>query len=237
MYDFTKKGVSDMASSLSAEWGKAWDAIGDGGRDHVEITIDGRTLQVPVCADNCNAIVYMLRDMLISEITGEATIGNTRAAYDEQEIKFNSLESDYSMMTAEKLYSPLESAEQTLDEKRPLLEAKLYSPVFVDLWEYDYGESGLRSVHLDQAEALPYFDEIRTAISNYREPEQAERGLMAYYDEADMVGEKVRSMFIDVEVHDNKIWAVTSLELCRIFFALIRPSACRNHFAARKASF
>ena len=91
MYDFTKQGVSDMTESLSAEWDDAWDRFDADGGNHVKITINGRTIQVPLCADNCNAIVYMLRDMLISDMTGEATIGNTREAYDEQEAKFNSL--------------------------------------------------------------------------------------------------------------------------------------------------
>ena len=114
MYEFTKKGVTDMAASLSAEWAAVWDGIDSGGRDHVEIAIDGKAIQVPVCADNCNAIVYLLKDMIISEITGEATIGNTRTAYDEQELRFNALEQNHIASLPKE--TSLTPAEMALDE-------------------------------------------------------------------------------------------------------------------------
>ena len=109
--------------------------------------------------------------------------------------------------------------------EQPLTEAKLYSLVFVDLWEYDYNEGNIKN-ELSQYEAAVYRDEISEAIKNYREPGEAECGLMVYYDESDLVGEKVRSLFVDVEVHDNKLWAVTSLKttesLTRDEFAALR---------------
>ena len=92
------------------------------------------------------------------------------------------------------------------------MEAKLYSPVFVDLWEYDYNEGNVK-FELDQETAAWHHAEISEAIKNYREPEQAERGLMAFYNEPDLLGKKVHSLFVDVEVHDDKLWAVTSLKL------------------------
>ena len=97
--------------------------------------------------------------------------------------------------------------------EKPLLDAKLYSPVFANLWEYDFGGGGLNSVEFSQTEAAWYHTEIWDAVQKYREPEESERGLMAYYRDGDSLGEKVHSLFIDVEVHGEKLWAVTSLKL------------------------
>jgi len=94
------------------------------------------------------------------------------------------------------------------------LKAKLYSPVFVDLWEKDeYGGHDGGPAELSQHEATYYLDEIRTAIISQRAPEEAERGLMEYYHEPDSVNKKVLSLLIDVEIHDHKLWAVAALEL------------------------
>ena len=94
------------------------------------------------------------------------------------------------------------------------MEAKLYSPVFVDLWEFDeYGSYNNDTVEISQRAAVSFFDEIQTAIHKYRMPEESERGLMAYYDEPDTINEKVRSIFIDVEIHGGRLWGVTTLDI------------------------
>ena len=91
MFEFNKKGVIEMLESLNIEWGEIWDSLGDGGREHIEINIDGRIIHVPICADNCNALNYMLKDMLISDKTGEATMGNLRKYDEKQKVIFDSL--------------------------------------------------------------------------------------------------------------------------------------------------
>jgi hypothetical protein len=114
------------------------------------------------------------------------------------------------------VYANLEHDETTTElAEQTLLKAKLYSPVFVDFWEYDSdGEDGEGiSQAINQWGAAQHYSEIRTAIVDERLPGEAERGLMAYYDEPDSVKEKVRSLILDVEIHDGMLWAVASLEL------------------------
>ena len=94
------------------------------------------------------------------------------------------------------------------------MEAKLYSPVFVDLWEQDeYGSYENEPEEIGQFDAVQYEDKIRTALLKERMPEESERGLMAYYDEPGSVGEKVQSLFIDVEIHDRMLWGVATLDI------------------------
>ena len=109
---------------------------------------------------------------------------------------------------------PTQAASIAEPGEQPLMEVKLYSPVFVDLWEYDeYGSYPVHSEPLDQSAAATYADEISDAIIKERLPEESGRGLMEYYREDDSVDEKVRSMHIDVEVHNGKLWAVSTLEV------------------------
>lgn len=131
----------------------------------------------------------------------------------------NALQSNYERMEAD---SPAENAlrqelserldANTSDYHKNTMEAKLYSPVFCDLWEYDDDDGHIRT-EISQHTAAWYSAEIRDAIINERQPEETERGLMAYYDEIDSVNEKVRSLFIGVETHGSKLWAVVTLDL------------------------
>ena len=91
------------------------------------------------------------------------------------------------------------------------MEAKLYSPVFGTLWKdsdtyRDYPES------LKQEDAAASFDEIHAAILKERLPDEAERGLMTGYYNLDSIYEKVKSLFVDVEIHDGKLWVVATLD-------------------------
>jgi hypothetical protein len=189
-----------MAASLSSEWGDVWDSFGDGGREVVEITIDGKAIQVPVCADNCNAIVYMLRDMLISDITGEATIGNTRAAYDEQEIKFNSLGRGDHSMTTEKLYSPLEFYLHNPREEEENGEYGHY-----DLYDEQY--------KISHGEAFEHMDAIELAIRRDRDRMDKTRGMAEYVSES--LDGLVISVVPNVELHGGKLWCVADISLSR----------------------
>jgi len=97
-----------------------------------------------------------------------------------------------------------------------LLEAKLYSPLFCQLQDdenkEDYG-GDYWSDPMSQQEAVYYEDEIRAALLRERMQDEEPRGLMTYYHEADSVDKKVHSMYVDVEVHDEKLWGVATLEL------------------------
>lgn len=98
---------------------------------------------------------------------------------------------------------------------RPLLEQKLYSPVFVDLYSYDDPDSGddSYSEEIPQTEATYYADAIHEAILEERLSGEEDRGLMTYYHDDDSVNEKVRSLFVDVEVHGGKLWAVATIQV------------------------
>jgi len=101
-----------------------------------------------------------------------------------------------------------------MENEKFLMEAKLYSPVFVEAWEYDdYGSLIDESIHLDQESATWFRDEISTAILKERLSDESERGLMTYYYENDLVRDKVHSLFVDVEVIDGMLWAVSTLKV------------------------
>lgn len=92
------------------------------------------------------------------------------------------------------------------------MEAKLYSPVFCDLWEESDTQREIPE-EISQGAARWYFDEIQDTLLKELLPDEGARGLMNYYRKADSVDEKVRSLFVDVEIHDDKVWAVATIEV------------------------
>lgn len=93
---------------------------------------------------------------------------------------------------------------------------KLYSPLFCQLQDDENKEAyggDYWSDPMPQDEAVYYEDEIRAAILKERMPDEEPRGLMAYYHDGDSVNDKVRSLHVDVEVHDGKLWGVATLTL------------------------
>ena len=80
--DFNKEGITKIINTVNDDWDK---------KDAIEITINGICIEVPMCADNANAIEFMLKDMLIAEITGEATKGNIRSVAGEIDKRFEAL--------------------------------------------------------------------------------------------------------------------------------------------------
>ena len=81
--NFNKEGVVQIIDSVSDDWDK---------KETIEIIINGIRVEVPMNADNANAIAFMLKDTLIAELTGEATTqGNLKSVAAEMDKRFEAL--------------------------------------------------------------------------------------------------------------------------------------------------
>ncbi len=96
------------------------------------------------------------------------------------------------------------------------MDEKLFSPLFCKLRDNDmldeYDDNYYWADDISQKDAVRYEDEIHEAILKERIHIEEDRGLMAYYREGDSVDEKVKSLFIDVEIHAGKLWGVANIE-------------------------
>ena len=91
---------------------------------------------------------------------------------------------------------------------------KLYMPLTADLYERnEYGDFDNSSTLLEGRELRGYQDQITAALVKNRMPEETERGLMHWYDEADSVDRKVRSAVFTVEERDRQLWGIAE---CRV---------------------
>jgi hypothetical protein len=91
---------------------------------------------------------------------------------------------------------------------------KLYMPLTADIFYYDkYGDLEDESCTLSGQDLLDQEDEIIAALVKNQLPEESERGLMHWYDEADSVNEKVQSVVFTAENRDGQIWGVAE---CRV---------------------
>ena len=80
--NFNKEGIVQIINSINDDWDK---------KETIEIIINGIRIEVSMCADNANAIEFMLKDMLISELTGEATQGNIKTVAAEMDRRLEAL--------------------------------------------------------------------------------------------------------------------------------------------------
>ena len=91
---------------------------------------------------------------------------------------------------------------------------KLYMPLTADLYERnEYGDFDDSSTLLEGNELRGYQDQIMAALVKNRMPEEAERGIMCWYDKPDNVNTKVRSAVFTVDSRDGELWGVAE---CRI---------------------
>ena len=91
---------------------------------------------------------------------------------------------------------------------------KLYMPLTADLYERnEYGDLDDSSTLLEGGELRGYQNQIMAALVKNRMPEEAERGIMCWYDKPDNVNTKVRSAVFTVDSRDGELWGVAE---CRI---------------------
>ena len=97
----------------------------------------------------------------------------------------------------------------------PKLETlKLYMPLTADFYEpNEYGDLDENGVTLEGEELREYESQIAAALKKYRMPEEAERGVMHWYDAADSVNRKVHSAVFAVEERNGQLWGVAE---CRV---------------------
>ncbi len=90
---------------------------------------------------------------------------------------------------------------------------KLYMPLTAELYEPDvYGNMQDEPELLTGRDLTAYEDHIRSALVKYRMPEEVNRGIMHWYDAADSVNDKVRSVTFDVERRDGKLWGKLNVD-------------------------
>lgn len=91
---------------------------------------------------------------------------------------------------------------------------KLYMPLTADLYERDeWGDMSSEPITLDGHYLKEYEGAILKALINERMPEEAESGIMHWYDKEDCVNTKVKSVVFTVEERNRELWGVAE---CRV---------------------
>ena len=91
---------------------------------------------------------------------------------------------------------------------------KLYMPLYADIYEADdWGGYSDDSYELGGQSLLKYEAQIRTALLDYRMPEEAERGIMHWYGNQDSINEKVKSVVFEAGARDGQLWGVANCKV------------------------
>ena len=100
---------------------------------------------------------------------------------------------------------------------------KLYSPIFLQIQDAqnDYARDDDTTDSLYprfQGDVVDFAEDIRDALAKESQYLDKTRGFMGHYHHEsaafrDAVNQKVHSLFVDVEVHDGKLWGVATLTL------------------------
>ena len=91
---------------------------------------------------------------------------------------------------------------------------KLYMPLTADAYYFnEYGDMEDESYPLDGRELLSRQGDILAALIKNRMPEEAERGIMHWYDGNDSMDDKVKSVVFTVEERDGKLWGVAECQV------------------------
>ena len=83
---FTKDGIKAMIDEISNGY--------DNETETLDIIVNGVQMTVPFCADNVNAIDYLLKEMYIAEHTGVETHGNNKFISALLEAKYNLIDAE-----------------------------------------------------------------------------------------------------------------------------------------------
>lgn len=110
---------------------------------------------------------------------------------------------------------PLVPGEDSFTVLPPKMETlKLYMPLTAEFYEpNEYGDLDENGVTLEGEELRGHESQIAAALKKYRMPEEAERGLMHWYDKNDSVNQKVHAVVFTVETRDQELWGVAE---CRV---------------------
>lgn len=91
---------------------------------------------------------------------------------------------------------------------------KLYMPLTGEIIEPDEnGDWDAEPYTIEGSDLVEYESVIASAMKKYRLPEEAERGVMVWYDKEDAVNEKVRSAEFETEYREGQLWGVARCEI------------------------
>lgn len=87
---------------------------------------------------------------------------------------------------------------------------KLYMPLYADIVEKDeYGDWDEEGAYtLDGRGLVDFENAVLSKITEDRMPEEAERGIMNWYEKPDSVNDKVHSVVFTVEEQEGQLWGV-----------------------------
>jgi len=95
--------------------------------------------------------------------------------------------------------------------KNELQSLRLFSPLFPHIYrKNEWGDYENEPEKLDASELLEYEDAILERIEKEKLPDEDERGLAVYLDDA--LGQKVHSIHPSVEEWNGELWGVTEVQ-------------------------